>query len=555
MSLITSAHQASRVVKNVGRMREIITAMTRFGFGTLVERAGFGRFIMSRVSKDTVDRKSFPEKLRLLFEELGPTFIKIGQILAGRPDLIPADVIKEFQKLQDQVQPLPFSILKPVLEAELGRPLEQCFASFDTEALATASIAQVHSARTLDGDDVVVKIQKPDVEKLLGQDLEILELLAGGIERAVPELKPFRLKIIVSEFRRALLAELSFSREAHNVKRFRENFNASSFLVIPKVYLDLSSDKVITLERLRGVKLSDLESVRSMGVDPKEILKEGIDAFYQSILMDGFFHGDPHGGNILVLPDGRMGLIDFGSVGWLSQKAKSSLINMFLALVSEDYDALVQEYLWLSPASSGSRNSTKLEAIQNEVSTLMTPYFGLPLKDIPVGKVLMDATSVAFRYEVTLPRDLVMVFKSIMTLEGIARSMDPDFDLVSAATKYSGEVLAKQLDPTQWGKDFVFLARDAGRFVQNAPRQMGETLRQIESGDLKMNHRIYGMSQFTKTHLQGATRIAYAILTVGLLITTAMVSASGQLPVWAQVAAWSISLFTLFWGFLRTLRF
>lgn len=555
MSLLSSATQAGRVVKNVGRMREIISAMTRFGFGELVNRIGFARYASRKESRDGVEKRALPERLRMLFEVLGPTFIKIGQILSGRPDLIPADFVKEFQKLQDKVHPLPFMVLKPVLEAELGRPIEQCFASFDTEPLATASIAQVHSARTLDGDDVVVKIQKPDTEKILTQDLEILELVIGAIERAIPELKPFRLKLILNEFRRAILAELSFSKEAFNVKRFRENFSSTGFLVIPKVYFDLSSDKVITLERLRGVRLSDLEAVRAMGVDPKELLREGIESFYQSILINGFFHADPHGGNILVLPDGRMGLIDFGSVGWLNSKAKSALINMFLALANEDYDSLVQEYLWLSPASSGSRSSAKLEAIQTEISILMNPYFGMPIKDIPVGKVLMDATSVAFKYEVSLPRDLVMVFKAIMTLEGIARELDPDFDLVNAATKFSTELISQQLDPAKLAKDFLFIARDTTRFVQNAPRQMGEALRQIESGELKLNHRHYGLTQLTKAHLQGASRIAYAILTFGLLITTSMMTTSEILPLWAVLTLWSLSALTLTWGFFRTLRF
>jgi ubiquinone biosynthesis protein len=554
MSLITSATNATRVVKNVGRMREILSAMTRFGFGTLVERTGLSRFRADSRENAQIARKSIPEKLRLLFEELGPSFIKIGQILAGRPDLIPAELVAEFSKLQDRVSPVPFSILKSVVENELGRSLDQCFASFDTEALASASIAQVHAARTLDGDDVVVKIQKPDVQKFLTQDLEILEMLVAAVEKSIPELRPFKIKTIVKEFKRTLLSELSFTREAQSIRRFRENFAESSFLVIPKVYLDLSAERVITLERLRGVKLSDLEAVRNMGVDPKELLRSGIDSFYQSILINGFFHGDPHGGNILVLPDGRMGLIDFGSVGWLSTKAQSALINMFLALISEDYDSLVQEYMWLSPAANGSRSSNKLEALQADVSTIMAPYHGVPIKDIPAGKVLMEATSIAFRYDVNLPRDLVMVFKSIMTLEGIARQLDPDFDILSAAAKFSPQVLAKQYDPTKVAKDLLFLGKDTSRFLKHAPRQLGETLRQIESGDLKLNHRILGLTAYTKAHSQGASKIAYAILTVGLLLTTALVTNSNILPVWATLTLWIASALAASIGFFRTFR-
>lgn len=545
MTLLSRASQVKRAVKNAGRMREIAAAMTRFGFGTLVARLPLKKYGVRRSSGDretsgeSSRRRPLPVRIRLLFENLGPSFIKIGQILASRPDLVPSEIIAELEKLQDQVSPIPFSELKETVEQSLGRPLGDCFASFDPEALASASIAQVHAARTLDGDDVVVKIKKPGVQKIISQDFEILELIASLAERYLPELRPFHPGRIVTDFKKALLAETDFNQEASNIERFRENFAASGFLVIPKLYKELSTPELLTIERLRGVKLQDVEGVRAMGVDPSEILRQGMDAFFQSMLVNGLFHSDPHGGNILVLADGRMGLIDFGSVGRLSKKSKAAVIDMFLALLTEDYDALVLEYLRLSSSSAGSRSSRNIEEIQREVAALFSPYFGLPLKDIPAGRLLMDGANIAFRHHVALPQDLVLVFKAIMTLEGIGRTLDPEFDLLGSATKYAKIVIKERYDPRELGKDFLIIGRDLMRFIQTAPRQWGETLRQIESGELQINMRVPHFERHIRVQKEGAQRIAQSILAVGLLGAASFASSTHNIPIWGQLSLWT----------------
>lgn len=554
MSLWSSAGTVRKAVKNAGRLREILGAATRFGFGTLVARLPLAAYKDKAPGDSTeqLQREPLPARLRMLFEGLGPTFIKVGQILAGRPDLIPAEIVREFERLQDRTTPVSFAQLKPVLEGELDRPLAECFSSFDTEPLATASIAQVHAARTLEGDDVVVKIRKPDVERLLEQDMEILEFLAGLLERYIPELRPFRPSEIVQEFKRSLLAETDFRMEANNIRRFRENFASSAFLVIPKVYTDLSSDHVITMERLRGVPLRDLEAVRAMGVDPRELLRGGMDAFFQSVMSDGLFHADPHAGNIIAMPDGRMGLIDFGSVGRLSQRSKDAIINMFLALVTEDYDALMLEYLDLSPPVNGSRSTTNIERIQREVAALMSPYHGLPLAEIPAGRVLMDATRVAFRHQVSLPRDLVLVFKAIMTLEGIGRSLDPDFDLLGAASKYSRILIKERYNPTRLLKDALFLTRDLSRLVKTAPRQLGEALRQLESGELTLNHNLAGLEEHGRSQVRAGNRIALSILAVGWLLCATFLFAHPGVPLWTQIVVGATAVFLATFSFLRS---
>lgn len=541
-------------MKNAGRMREIASAMTRFGFGTLVDRLGLRSFI-TRNSESEETEKPLPERTRLLFQQLGPSFIKVGQVLAGRPDLVPAEFIAEFQKLQDQVAPLSFNLLKPIIEEELGRPLNECFSSLDPEPIANASIAQVHAARTLNGEEVVIKIRKPEVEKLLNQDLEILETMALLIERYVPELRPLQPRFIAAEFKRAILTEIHFTLEANNIKRFQRNFTDNSFLVIPKVYSELSTAKVLTLERLRGVKLGDVEAVRSLGIDTKELLRKGMDAFFQSMLKDGFFHGDPHGGNILVLPDGRMGLIDFGLVGRLSQKAKDSLVSMFVALLAQDYDLLVLEYMNLNSDGGSSRSTAVLNQLQREVADVFSPYYGLPLKDIPMGALLMQASGIALKHRISIPRDLILVFKAIMTLEGIGRSLDPEFDLVSSASKYVKLLLRERYAPKRLLKDALFIGRDIARFAEKAPRQWAETLRQLENGELKLRLQITNLDAHSKATLQGFSRLSMALLSVGVLVIATLCSRpESGITHWAQVTLWSLgwSLGAIaFWKSLR----
>lgn len=546
MAWLDKARQLGLAIKNVGRAREIAAAMVRFGFGTVVEQLGFDDFFLSRIvlrrSKNE-EEHSLPERVRMLCEELGPTFIKLGQILSGRPDLVPPDWIAELSKLQDNVSPVSILEIKPVVESDLGGTLDQFFSSFDTEPLATASIAQVHAARTLEGDEVVVKVKKPDVERLLRQDLQIVETLAALAEHYVPELKPFRPTNIIREFKRMLLAELDFRKEAVSMRRYRKNFEDSDFLVVPRVYADLSADHVLTQERLRGVKLSDIDAVRSLGVDTSAVLEKGMDCFFKSILEDGFFHGDPHGGNILVLPDGRMGLLDFGNVGWLSPKSKDAIINMFLAMVSEDYDSLVLEYLFLSPPSPGSRSSTRIDTIQREVALHFTQYRGLPLKEIPAGKILMEASSVAFKYHVALPQDLVAVFKSIMTLEGIGRQLDPDFDLLGSGTKFAGRLLKQRYSPEEVGKELLLFARDISRFARNTPRQLGEVIRQIESGELRVHLSLDSIGKdFMHAQSHSAQKISMALVSLGLMgVSTTLSVTQSSLPLWAEVVIWTLT--------------
>lgn len=541
MKVLAKVQQVRLAVKNVGRVREIATTMGQFGFNTLLDRIGLGRFVSKKESVISIEMP-LPVRLRLLCEKLGPTFIKFGQILSGRPDLIPKEIADELKHLQDDVQAISILEIQPVIEESLGRSLAECFSSFDTEPMATASIAQVHAARSLDGEDLVVKVIKPDVEKVLRKDLEILELIAQLLETYVSELRIFRPKAVVQEFKRSLLAETDFERELYNIRAFRDNFAENDFLYIPKPYADLSSKSVLTMERIRGERLSDIEAIRAMGIDTRELLKKGMDCFFKSIMIDGLFHSDPHGGNIFVLPDGRMGLVDFGSVGHLSDDSRRAVVSMFLALVAQDYEWLVREYVQLSPASGGTRTTRVIEQLSEDIYHVFSPYHGRPLKAIPSGKLLMDASSLGLKYQVILPADLVMVFKSIMTLEGLARDMDPDFDLVDGAAKYGSEVIKNLYTPEYILKELAFTARDSWSLARDLPRQLSEITRQVECGDLSMNINVSNIDTLAKMQKRNSFLIGFSILSFALLMVASALTVGLQLPVWALVSIWFFAL-------------
>lgn len=543
MNLIIRARGVQRAIRNVGRVREMVAVMSRFGFDVFIDRLRLTQFKSRDMSISSGDTRKLPieARVRLLCENLGPTFIKIGQILSGRPDIIPQSFIDELSKLQDQVTPLPFDQIKQTIEFELKKDLTLLYKNIDKEPLATASIAQVHKAQTLDGQEVVVKVRKPQVKQLIERDLDILEWMAEVAEKSFRELVPFRIPFLVSELKKSLLKEADFQQEAIVLKRFAENFKDSDFLVIPKVHEDLSSQAVLTMERLEGVKLSDIQGLNQMGINPSEILRKGIECFNKSIFVYGLFHADPHGGNILVLRDGRMGLIDFGSAAWLSERSRRALINMFLALIQEDYEALVYEYILLSPADMGSRSSSRVDSIQVEIAALFAPYRGLPLKDVPAGKLLFEATRIAFDHKIVLPQDLILVFKSIMTLEGIGRSLDPNFDLLSSANSFSKTFLKDLFSIEKLGKETLGILRDVGRFSKWAPRQFSEVLRQIEDGQLQINVEMRSMDRILKVQRQSSTKIALSIFTSMALLCATAAHISGAFTLWMELTLWGVS--------------
>ena len=361
--------------------------------------------------------------MRMCFEELGPTFVKLGQLLATRPDLVPPEFVEEFKKLQDQVKPLSYSEIKNVVDHQFGNQGE-VFKEFSEQPYAAASIAQVHPAILKDGTEVVVKIQRPGIREVIDDDVSILYMIADLLQKNFEELKVFNPVGIVDEFFRTLELETNFVVEANNIRRFAENFKNEPQIVIPKVYLEYSGRNVLVMEKLEGEPLHSLRDIED--AEKEKVIKSGIHAFFKMVFKHGLFHGDLHAGNMFILPNQKIGLIDFGVVGRLGSKTTDSIAAMFVALATEDYERLAYEYIDLAPYDERING----DQFARDLRSLIAPYFGLTLKNVNLGHLLMDSTSIAARHHVKVPSELMLFFKAIVTVEGMGRQVIPDFDLL-----------------------------------------------------------------------------------------------------------------------------
>lgn len=467
MKVIATATTLSQAFKNAGRVREIVGVFIRHGFADIIYRMKLQGFLPDKTKQNpTFQSLPVQERLRLAFEELGPTFVKLGQLLATRPDLIPEAFVTEFEKLQDNVGHHPFAEVKALVEAELRSPLSEVFSEFSEVPLAAASIAQVHLARLKSGEEVAVKVQRPGIEKIISNDISILRGLAAALERYVPEAQVVNPTGLVEEFFRTILFELDFRIEANNIRRIKKNLASLDKVAVPEVYVQATAQRLLTLERFKGVRFSDREAILKRGIDPTEIVRVGTDVFFHMVMRDGLFHGDLHSGNLFVLEDGRIGIIDFGIVGRMSRRVQDSVILMFSAIIDEDYDTLAAEYVNLCQVAG----NIDIGALQKDLMDNISPYIGMALGEVNIGQVLIRSTSIATKHHLVVPRELMLLFRAILTTEAMGKKLDPGFDLLPV-----GERLAKQLIQTRYSKerlrrDLLVIGRDLQGLVELTPR-------------------------------------------------------------------------------------
>lgn len=550
MQWILRSRKIGQAVKNVQRLRQMISILAKHGFADIVNRIDLGRFLPNRLASKTQDEteKSTPERLRLAFEELGPTFVKFGQLLSTRPDLVPEEFISEFTHLQDNVQPLAFEIVKTTVERELKKPLQEAFSFFDPTPLAAASIGQVHEARLNSGEKVVVKVQRPEIAKVIATDISLLVFLAGLLEKYVPETRIVGPKMIVEEFFKTLTYELDFLVEANNVRKMAENMRSFPQIVIPKVYREYSTQNVLVLEKLEGIRLNDLKAIETSGVDRKSVIDVGAKAFFKSVMIDGLFHGDLHGGNLFVLPENKLGIIDFGIVGRLSRKSRDQLANMVMSLLTEDYENLCYQYAELGAAGS----SIDFDVFQREVRNALSPYIGLSLAEMNIGRILIEATKIATRHQIKIPGDWMIVFKAILTIEGMARSLDPDFDLMAAGEVLIKDLIKEQYSPQQISKDFLWVAKDTAALLQVLPRQVRWMFRKLNSNDFAFEIKSPDLESIRSQLDMNGRRLSRSVVVTGLLIagSVALQKENGKMlagyPILSVIfIGWAIALFLM----------
>jgi ubiquinone biosynthesis protein len=520
MRLIHRGRQIGQAVKNVQRLRQILTVFSRNGFVDVVDRMNLGRFLPKRLAAfaESQADKSPQERIRISFEQLGPTFVKFGQLLSTRPDVVPQSMIDEFVKLQDNVQPLTYEVVRAVVEGELKQKIEDAFSDFSRIPLAAASIGQVHEATLKTGEKVVVKVQRPEIQKIIETDVSLLAFLAGLLEKYVPESRVLSPSMIVDEFFKTLSYELDFVVEANNTAKIAENMKAFPEIVVPKVYKHLSTPKILTLEKLEGIRMNDVAALDRAGVDRKRIVELGARAFFKSVMVDGIFHGDLHGGNLFVLPGNRLGIIDFGIVGRLSEKSRDQLANMVFALLNEDFENLCYQYAELG----GAGPSIDFEAFQRETRNTLAPYMGLSLGDINNGRILIEATKIAARHQIKVPGDWMIVFKAILTMEGMGRTLDPDFDMIAIGQDLVKDLVKNQYSLPRLSRDLLWVAKDVAGLLQVLPRQIRWMFRKFNSDDFAFEIKSKELADIRVQMDLNGRRLSLSVLVVGCFLAASV---------------------------------
>ncbi len=505
----------------------------KHGLTNLVERINLGSFVQSKFKVDK-EHLSLPTRIKLSFEELGPTFVKFGQLLATRPDLIPQDYIDEMSLLHDQVNPLDFSVIEQVLSDDLGPDWKKHFLHLESTPLGAASIAQVHRAILADGKKVVIKVQRPGIVQVINDDLNVLYFIAELLDKYIPEIRPFNPVGMVDEYFKTLELETNFVVEANNIRKFKELFKNEPNIKIPTAYMQLTTERILIMDELDGKPLSNEGALTQPGVNPEEIIKIGLRAYLKMVFIDGFFHGDLHAGNFFVYPNNGVGLIDFGVVGRLNTKTQSAIVNMLIALSKEDYTRLAYEYVDLAPFS----DDVNVDIFAKELQALISPYYGLTLKHMNVGKILMSSSSVAAQHGLMVPTELMMFFKSIVSIEGLGQRIIPDFDFLQHTLIMVGEVAQSQLQPTKLMDEASLIFRESRGFFSALPRQLGLMLRRVNSPDYKTKVHIEGIEE-----LRRSIEISFNLLFLGIIMAALIISSSLIYP---HPSAWLISGFPAF---------
>jgi ubiquinone biosynthesis protein len=475
------------------------------------------------------------ERIIPILEELGGTYIKLGQLLSIRPDLIELEYCEECQKLQDDVKPFSFEEAKKIIEAEFKKPLDQVYSSFNKVPIAAASIGQVHEAKLKDGERVAVKVQRPNIRQIMNADIDVMEYFAARMENHA-RFKKYRPKLIVEEFKRYTENELDYIQEARNCEQFYENFRNSRKIKIPKVYWDYTTDKVLTLEFIDGAKIRDLVKAKHR-FDKKKIINCGLDAEFKQIFEDGIFHADLHPGNMLLLKDGRIAFLDFGIVGVIKPRTQRYAVELFLALMDKDASNVADILLEIGSAGAGCNR----EKFRREVELTINKWYGRNLRQERVTHMLHKLFNICADNDIRLPIDLVLLGKALVTIEGTCQMLDPEFEISSHARPYLKRIMEQQseMQIKQLGYYYTKLRRT----VLRLPDKFEEIIENLKEPKVRVDIEDADVKRLGLEIDKSSNRLSYGILISALMITGALMSQMSALPKWWGIPFVSVIFF------------
>lgn len=540
---------------NLKRYRSIAMVFARHGFGSFLQHLNIARRIgLPRWTLKTKEplAQTPAAHLRMALEELGPTFIKLGQMLTTRPDLLGTDFIRELSKLQDCVPPASWEQARAVLVQDWGKDPEQVLSWIESTPLASASLAQVYVAALEDGSEVVVKVQRPDILKTIDTDLEILKDLAVLAQRtAWGEVN--RPIALVEEFAYGLHNELDYQREGRSADRFRVNFDGDETLYIPKIFWEYSTSRVLVMERIRGVKVDDISALDAAGYDRKKVALNATRLIVKEVLEDGFFHADPHAGNLVVLPDEVIGVMDFGLMGDLSERDRESLLRLFVSAAALDADGVVEELVRLSAVGTGVDRA----GLSRDLNRLLTSYAGLPLKALHPVDIVDDLLVVAHHHKVVMPANMWLLSKMMVMAEGLGLKLDPEYDMLEVAGPILRRLKMQMWLPNRgWGQSILRHGAEWVDFLDILPRSSRHLLEKLEHNDpFEMELKDAGRMMGSLNRL--ANRLAFSILIASLIIGLAIIIPllTAGSPVWILAVAGFLAVVGLgFWLLVSIIR-
>ncbi len=521
----------NRNFRSIRRYLNIVRVLSTYGFDQVLEMLGLIDMVsrsrrLFRSSKPDIARLTAAERMRLALEELGPTFIKLGQILSTRPDVIPLAFVIEFEKLQDNVPSFSFEEVVTQITEELGGPVDQFYAEIDPVPLAAASIAQVHRARLRTGEEVAIKVRRPGVIAVVESDIGALMALAGLAERHLPGSEIYDPVGIVREFARTIRREMDFTREGHTIDKFRSNFVKTPWMYFPRVYREYSSRGILTMEFVEGIKVSDREKLIDQGLDVQLIARRGADSFLEMVLNHGFFHGDLHPGNVLILPDNVICLLDYGIVGRLDEDLKSFLINVLAAIVNRDTDEMVSLLHFAGDISE----SLDVLALKRDLFNFIDSYYEIPLKEIEVGRMLMEFIEIITLYNIRISPDLMLLIKSLVLIEGMGRSLDPAFDMVDNLRPYIIKALRQKMSPLRISRDINKTVSSYLNLARNIPRDLKEIINRINRNKFKIDLEHRGLDKFTADFDRSINRLSTSMILAAMIIGSSIIMQTDKGP-------------------------
>lgn len=518
-------YRIGRGLRNIKRLRQILLIFTKYGFRDIIDRLPIR---MPYKVKKVLLKGTRAERLRLALEELGPTFIKFGQLLSVRADILPKELISELSKLQDEVKPLPFDEVKRVVEAELKNPLTTLYHSFNYEPEASASLAQVHRAVTKDGDNVVVKVQRPGVKKIIETDLSIMELLANLIEREIRGARDYELVTRVKEVGKNLMAELNFINEGKAIERFRINFREDKDIVIPEVYKEFSTNKVLTMERLEGIKITDVDALESAGLSRKEFTRKGADFILRQIFDYGYFHADPHPGNMLVSKDGKIILLDYGLIGTLDEETKENLASLLLAVIKRDAEKTTKLFTKLGVM----KEEVDVKKVESDIREFIDKYYGVPLSKLSVSDIVNDIFEISRKYRMKIPRNLILLAKALSTVEGIANQLDPDFDMIAYLKPFGKKLIERKYSLRNILKQVKLVMESYSSLLKILPDDLILILSKIKEGKLKIEFEHRGLTKLILQFKSSAYKLVFSLIISSLIIGSSLIMLTNRGPFW-----------------------